>query len=130
MMVFVLHAALVWWAAARWRRRWQSFIAVTGGVLMVAAVILSHQRVSALLGIGQMVPVMVNALLYPYIVLLAAVGYYIAVLPRPVGEGAKEPCDHCGYDLEGIEEFAAPVCPECGKLAVVEATAKRTGATL
>ena len=81
---------------------------------MVAAIITGHQRVSALLGIGQMVPTMVNALLYPYVFLLGGVGYYMAVLPRPAGEGAKDPCAQCGYDLHGIEEFAQPVCPECG----------------
>ncbi|HRJ49409.1 MAG TPA: hypothetical protein PKU91_02680, partial [Phycisphaerales bacterium] len=63
----------------------------------------------------RLVGAMVNGLLYPFAALLGLVGYYIAVIPRPPGEGAQHPCEHCGYDLVGMEETDRGVCPECGK---------------
>lgn len=117
-MIFVIYAAVVWYWAARWRRSWRAFAVVTAALLVLGAIMAGHERVGRLIGFG-VVGTMVNALLYPYSVLLGLVGYYIAVLPRPPGEGAKHPCHHCGYDLVGMEEFAAPVCPECGSAAVM-----------
>jgi hypothetical protein len=113
MMIFVIYAAIVWWLAAKWRRTWRSFVVVTVGVLFILAIAKGHDRLAVFTGF-RFVGVMVNALLYPYVILLGLMGYYIAVIPRPVGEGAHKPCRHCGYDLVGAEEFASTLCPECG----------------
>lgn len=113
MMVFVIYAAMVWWLAAKWRRTWLSFAAVTAGVLFVLALARGQEWFGVVTGI-RLVNTMVNALLYPYVVLLGLMGYYIAVLPRPLGEGAHKPCRNCGYDLVGAEEFESTLCPECG----------------
>lgn len=113
MMIFVLYAAVVWYAAARWRRTWWSFAVVTGGLLVIIGFILAQDWISLAIGF-RLVGVMVNGLLYPFAVLLGLVGYYIALIPRPPGEGASVPCEHCGYDLVGMENPAG-VCPECGQ---------------
>ncbi|MBL8964945.1 MAG: hypothetical protein KF787_00985 [Phycisphaeraceae bacterium] len=114
MMIFVLYAAIVWYAAARWRRTWWAFSAVTAGLLLIIGFILAQGWISQAIGF-RLVGVMVNGLLYPFAALLGLVGYYIAVIPRPPGEGAQHPCEHCGYDLVGMEETDRGVCPECGK---------------
>jgi hypothetical protein len=114
MMIFVFYAGLVWYAAVKWRRRWQSFAAVTAGVALVAFFITAHPALTRLTGV-RLAGTMIHALLYPYVALLGMVGYFVACLPRSPGEGAKRPCVQCGYDLVGIEEFDKPVCPECGR---------------
>lgn len=113
MMIFVVYSAIVWWAAAKWRRTWRAFVAVSLGLMLVAFLMIGHERIFAPLGL-RMVGAMLKGLLYPYIVLLGLVGYYIAILPRPLGEGAKHPCTACGYDLVGAEEYTKLECPECG----------------
>lgn len=117
-MIFVLYSAVVWCAAAKWRRTWRSFVVVALGVMAIAMIMFGQERLTSLVGMRMFGP-MLNALLYPYVVLLGLVGFYIAVLPRPLGEGAVRPCVHCGYDLIGMEEFREQVCPECGAEIVV-----------
>ncbi|MCC6426734.1 MAG: hypothetical protein IT435_07920 [Phycisphaerales bacterium] len=114
MMIFVVYAALVWYAAAKWRRQWLSFVIVTLGVGLILAIMLSGRRLAEWTGIP-ILQMMVNGLLYPYIFLLGFIGYFIALIPRPPGEGSKRPCEHCGYDLIGHDDSATPICPECGE---------------
>jgi hypothetical protein len=107
---FVVYAVGVWYAAARWRRRWESFawiLAGFGGLVLVAYF---HWRLNIWTHGNIYLPVL-RVLLYPYTALVVGVGLFIALLPRRVIPWAH--CPACTYDLRGLD---APVesCPECG----------------
>lgn len=108
-MLFVVYAALVWWAALAWRRRWLGFLAVALGVLGVWFVARFYLWIGALMGIERTDSFMI--LLAPFGVIVGVIGAYIACLPVR-REGA---CRKCGYSLHGLEPDAGLlVCPECG----------------
>ncbi len=129
MMIFVVYAAIVWYAACRWRRRWPSFAAVTLGLFGMYAILQTYSLISEWTGI-RIVGSMVRALLYPFTALLGLVGYYVACLPRSPGEGSLVPCTACGYDLVGMEEIERLICPECGSPHASDLHGPRTFATL
>lgn len=105
-MVFLLAYAMVLWAiAVIWRRRWQSFAALTLGIPPIAglthmAVILSNQP-------DEPPHTWIYYFGAVYAALVLGVGLFIAVLPR---KGPEEACPQCNYDVQGIAE----TCPECG----------------
>ena len=108
-MLFVVYAALVWWAALSWRRRWLGFASVALGVLGVWFVARFYLWLGAMLGIERTDSFMI--LMAPFGVIVGVVGGYIACLPVR-REGA---CRKCGYSLMGLEpENELLVCPECG----------------
>lgn len=109
MLFFVIYAVLVWYASARWRRRWLGFLCVLGGVGGVVAVAIFHIHLNRWTGGRLYLPVL-QSLLYPYGVLLGVMGFYIACLPR---SQPAVSCRRCHYDLAGLEE-EDPRCPECG----------------
>lgn len=107
MIFFAVYAVIIWYAAARFRRRWEAFAWVAAGAIGLILVALFHWRLSVWTG-GRIYLRVLQALLYPYTVLVVVGGLYIACLPRP---RSKVHCRVCQYDLAGLEE---PVCPECG----------------
>jgi hypothetical protein len=109
MFAFVIYAVAVWYAAARWRRRWPSFAWVglgLAGLLMVAYI---HYRLNVWSDGKIYLPVL-RSLLYPYTIMVVMVGVYIACLPR--SKPGEHRCSCCRYDLAGLT-LPAP-CPECG----------------
>lgn len=108
-MLFVVYAALVWWAALSWRRRWTGFGAVVLGVLGVWFVAKFYVWLGGLLGIDRTDSFMI--LLVPFGAIVGVVGLYIACLPVR----RESACRKCGYSLLGLEpEGGLMVCPECG----------------
>lgn len=111
MFVFALYAVLVWWAAARWRRQWGSFASVLGGMAFLVVVAWFHLLLNEWTEGRLYLPVL-QVVLYPYIVLVGLIGFFVACLPRTKMPGH---CRICGYDLRGLEEETS-MCPECGVL--------------
>jgi hypothetical protein len=107
---FVVYAVAVWYAAARWRRRWEAFAWILAGFGGLALVAYFHWRLNIWTHGTIYLPVL-RVLLYPYTALVVGVGLFIAMLPRRVIPWAH--CPGCLYDLRGLD---APVesCPECG----------------
>ena len=113
MFAFAVYALLVWYNAARWRRHWASFAAVAVGVAGLLLVAYFHLCLNDWTH-GRIYLRVLQIMLYPYTVLVAAVGLYIACLPRRVPDHA---CVKCRYDLRGLAG-ETDVCPECGGLIV------------
>lgn len=112
MFFFVAYAFLIWYWCVRWRRRWPAFASVAAGACGVALVGFFHYRLNVWTGGKIFLPVL-QSILYPYGVMVVAVGMYISCLP------ARRPevhCRRCHYDLEGLheDEIDSPRCPECG----------------
>src|SRR4051812_41938358 len=111
MFAFAVYAVLVWAAAAKWRRQWESFAwvgAAFGGLALVAYF---HYLLSMWTH-GQIYLPILRSLLYPYTALVVLVGVFIACLPVH-GRGRLE-CPRCCYDLHGLEDEVNS-CPECGE---------------
>lgn len=108
-LAFAIYAVLVWYLAARWRRRLAGFASVAAGLAVLVATAWLHIRLSVWTHGRIYLPVL-QALLYPYIVLVGVVGVYVTCLPR-----AARPmhCSSCDYDLAGLGA-SLPRCPECG----------------
>ena len=109
MLVFPIFSALVWSLAMVWRRQWPSFAVVTGALVFLFGLmgLLSawDERLPAMFKIF-------HEVMWPYIILTGAVGYYICVLPRPFTGDLT--CKRCGYHLGGLNPRGL-VCPECGE---------------
>ena len=56
-----------------------------------------------------------QALLYPYSIVVVGIGLYMACLPRAI---PRQWCSTCRYDLSGLEN-EVDLCPECGEASVV-----------
>ncbi len=118
MVLFSIYAVIVWFAAARYRRQWRAFASIAAGVAGLIVVALFHAQL-ARWSQGRIYLPVLQAMLYPYIVLVALVGLYLSVLPRCIPATA---CGACEYDLRGLGEhdlqgLAALICPECGRRA-------------
>jgi len=111
MFLFVVYALAIWYGALRWRRRWPGFVTVFLGMLGLLLLVDFHTWLNYQLG-DRLNLAVVRGLLYPYTGLVAAVGLFIAVLPRAAPPGH---CQRCCYDLSGLDLEEAPSCPECGR---------------
>lgn len=112
MMAFTFYAALIWMAAARWRRQWESFAWVAGGLAGLLLVAYLHWLLNVWTE-GRIYLVVLRTLLYPYTVVVVAVGLFIACLPAARKKPAVPVCPGCAYDLHGLEDEVNS-CPECG----------------
>lgn len=113
MFAFVVYAVGIWYAAAKWRRRWLSFAWVGIGFLGCVFVAWLHYRLNIYTH-GKIYLPILRSLLYPYTGLVVVVGLYIACLPR--GNRLEGCCPWCRYDLKGLPRPAK--CPECGRVSV------------
>jgi len=112
MFAFAVYAVLVWAAAARWRRQWESFAwvgAAFAGLLLVAYF---HYLLSVWTH-GQIYLPVLRSLLYPYTAVVVAVGVFIACLPT--ARRGRIECPRCAYDLHGLQDDHVNSCPECGQ---------------
>ncbi len=109
MFAFVVYAMLVWYAAAKWRRQWPAFAWVGVGLIGLLGVAYLHYRLNVWTHGKINLPVL-RSLLYPYAILVVAVGIYIACLPRAIPGEIR--CTKCRYDLAGLK--LPVICPECG----------------
>lgn len=112
-ILLAVYALIVWYLALRYRRRWQGFLAVILGVLairMLAGLFEVHDA-SSHAGGGARGSHQILTLLWAEMGIVAAVGLYVACLPR----GRRElDCFGCGYDLTGLDPQGLD-CPECGR---------------
>ncbi|MCA9288457.1 MAG: hypothetical protein KDA05_07725 [Phycisphaerales bacterium] len=112
MAAFVIYGVLVWWLAFAWRGSWRAWAAPIAGLLGIVLVAWLHVKLSEWTN-GRIYLRALQVLLYPYGVLVTAVGLFIAAIPAtPVGR-RDGLCHACRYDLRGRTERDA-VCPECG----------------
>lgn len=120
MFAFVAYAIGVWYAAARYRRRLAAFLWVGAGLLGLLGIAYLHHWLSVWTGGKIYVPLM-RSLLYPYTLLVVAVGVFIACLPRP-----PSPCRKCGHDTsqDGLD---ARACGGCGLPRAYRAQGTRCG---
>lgn len=109
MFVFVLYAALVWYAAIRWRRSWLGLLCVLAGLAGVALIAFAHIKLNQWTHGRIYLPVL-QVLLYPYGALILMIGLFILTIPR-IYAGSQ--CRKCGYELKGLETHVRR-CPECG----------------
>lgn len=111
MMLLVVYAVFIWWAALKWRRRAFGFLVAPLGMLGVYFVGRFYLWLATLLGLER--PESFIFLLMPFGAIVGLIALYIALLPRR-SDGA---CRKCGYSLGGLEPLATDglvVCPECG----------------
>jgi len=105
---FVFYAGLVWYGALKRRREVMGFVYTMLGVLGVAVLGYVHYLLNIWSHGALCLPVL-QSLLYPFGVLILAMGLFLACLP-PRYSGSR--CRSCGYDLRGLETDDR-VCPEC-----------------
>lgn len=107
-VLFSIYAVVVWFAAARYRRRWGSVAAVGAGVAGLVLVAMFHIQLARWTN-GRIFLPALQLMLYPYTALVALVGAYLSCLPRIIPPTA---CASCEYDLRGLQRRE---CPECGR---------------
>lgn len=112
MHLFVAYAVLVWFASFRWRRQLAGVAALVLAMIGLHLFNLVHNDAAAFIGYD---PRMFRGLMYPYMVLVAAVGLYLYSFPRELPRGRVH-CRACWYDLSDHEDDFTPdtPCPECG----------------
>ncbi|MBX3322980.1 MAG: hypothetical protein KF757_08315 [Phycisphaeraceae bacterium] len=118
MIAFTIYAALVTFFAARWRRTLRGFVIVALADALLVGLAWLHLQIPVLEEQGFRLAANINirpfqAILYPYIAVIALVGLFVASLPR---HAPVESCGHCRYDLSALLEEPGPlICPECGR---------------
>lgn len=124
MLLFVAFAVLVWYGAFSGRRRAGGFAAIAAGLLILLTINALHLHVAQAFGYERFVPVF-RVLLYPYIVMVTAVGLFLVFLPIDLPRGELH-CRACRYDLSDLklEVTTGSPCPECGATLAEAATIK------
>lgn len=112
---FVGYALLVWFGSARHRRTWLGWGCVGLGVGGLVLLSYGHWIFGRLF--PELMPQGLQILMYPYTVVVGAVGIFITLMPRAVPAGV---CAGCEYDLRGLGHPVA-ACPECGRPVDAEA---------
>lgn len=109
-VLFVVYASAVWILAFRGRRRLDGLLAVVLGMLGLVLLARLHIALDRWSDHTIFLPVL-QALLFPYMGLVGAMGLYLWATPRQPSPAL--PCRHCSYDLAGLDQMGL-VCPECG----------------
>ncbi|MEM9167507.1 MAG: NADH-quinone oxidoreductase subunit J [Planctomycetota bacterium] len=124
MFLFVIYALAVWFAAFRWRRQILGLGAVIGGVLLLELFNVVHGRIASYWHYGDLL-VVFRVVMYPYMVLVAMVGIYLALLPKELNR-SEHACRACFYDLGALvdEMDDHTPCPECGTT-IAEASTRK-----
>jgi hypothetical protein len=111
MFIFVVYAMAVWFAAFRWRRRWESLAAIGLGATGLVIVAWLHYLL-AVWSEGDIRLAVLQSMLYPYAGLVIGVGLYLAAMPQRLASPIR--CLGCNYDMHSLDEPDA-LCPECGR---------------
>lgn len=111
MLAFPFFAVMIWFLAAHFRRRWQSFFAVAVGTALLCLIEFLLWRAQFKYE-RWIVPQQVIWLLIPFTVLVLAIGLFIACLPK--APPTDHHCPKCFYDLAGLDPLNLS-CPECGR---------------
>ncbi|MGH7132386.1 MAG: hypothetical protein ACREJO_10625 [Phycisphaerales bacterium] len=113
-LLLPIYAVIVWYATFRMRRR---VIGVALPIIAAAAVVLLLRVIlTAMRGFG-LSPntdgATITLILYGEAIAVAAVGLFIAALPRTP---SFPHCPYCFYDLSGLDTTSGAdfTCPECG----------------
>lgn len=121
MILFALHAVLVWALAFRWRRRWPAFAVVLLGATLPALI-------SRIQELARLVPpdwrvlafgFELKLLFWAESAIVLGLGLFIAALPR---RPSHPHCPYCHYDLRGLG--GPDRCPECGQALTAAARAE------
>jgi hypothetical protein len=121
--LFVGYALIVWFVAARHRRRFAGFVAVALGLAGLLGLNFLHGRLNDWTNGTIYLPVL-RSIMYPYTALVVMVGGFIVCLPRESITG----CRRCGYSLHGLDRrFEGVVCPECGTVQHLATPYRRSG---
>ncbi|GAB4383080.1 MAG: hypothetical protein Kow0022_02020 [Phycisphaerales bacterium] len=118
MVAFTFYAMLVGYWAVHWRRRLIGYlgVALLVGVLVLLAWV--HYQIPRLAAQGWKLAQDINirpfqAVLYPYIGCVSAMGLFLVSLPR---KRPIDSCWYCRYDLSALlDEPGVLICPECGR---------------
>lgn len=108
MLFFPIYAMIIWAGAMYWRRKWPALAITAAGVLLLLIAGRLFIAYEHLLPSGTR---LFHELLWPYTLFVGAMGFYIALLPRPA-KGHE--CKRCRYDLRGLDPHNL-ICPECGE---------------
>lgn len=114
MLLLPIYAVIVWYATFRMRRR---ALGVALPIIAAAAVVLLHRVILTVMhGFGMNVATdgaTITLILYGEAIAVAAVGLFIAALPRAP---TFPHCPYCFYDLTGLDSTSGAefTCPECG----------------
>lgn len=111
MLLLPAYAVILWYLIAQHRRTWRGFAIVAGGFLFLVLVAYFHWLLSKWTHGAVFLPTL-QAVLYPYTVLVGVIGFYICCVSRRHVHGH---CQKCRYDLAGLEGTEI-ICPECGLL--------------
>ncbi|MEO1717636.1 MAG: hypothetical protein AAFR76_11045 [Planctomycetota bacterium] len=121
MFLFVVYALVVWYASLRWRRRAAGFVVIVASLFGMHLFNMVHGDIAARFGYDENI---FRGLMYPYMVLVAGVGFYLFSFPRELPRGRVH-CRACWFDLSDHEDLTPETpCPECGMTAIEAKTWK------
>lgn len=115
MLLLPAYAVILWYAIAKHRRTRRGFVIVAGGFLFLVLFAYVHWLLSKWTHGAVFLPTL-QAILYPYTMLVGVVGLYICCVRRRHIIGH---CTACHYDLTGLDGVDV-TCPECGLTQRVE----------
>ncbi len=104
-----------WYFAARHRRTWRGAVSVALSLLGLMLIAWLHIKLNHWTRGTVSLPLM-QMLLYPYAIMVVAVGAFLVTLPRRTFMPGH--CVMCAYDLQGLEVMPGQSwlkCPECGE---------------
>lgn len=122
--LFVGYALMIWYLAAKHRRRVRGALAVVAGFVGLVLLNWLHIKMGEWTEGEIFVPVL-QTITYPYSVLVVVVGVFIVCIPR---EGGPL-CVGCRYSLSGLAAVdGVLVCPECGAKNPTRSAFRKSGA--
>jgi hypothetical protein len=112
LILFAIHAVVVWALAFRWRRRWLGLGIVLFGAVVPALITGAPLLLSVIPPDWQpfRFGLELKLLFWAEAVIVLGLGLFIVAMPRSPG---YPHCAHCRYDIRGLDASITS-CPECG----------------